>query len=94
RLARLGPRLTAHVQGAAIGAGAEIAAFAHHVTAAPAAWFQLPELKYGFIPGAGRTASLPPRIGRHRTAFMALSMARIPARLALEWGLVDSIRAG
>lgn len=93
RLASLGPRLTAHVQGAAIGAGAEIAAFAHHVTATPAAWFQLPELKYGLIPGAGGTASLPPRIGRHRTAWMALSMARIPARTALAWGLIDAITA-
>ena len=91
RLARLSSRLTAHVQGAAIGAGAEIAAFAHQLTATPNAWFQLPELKYGLIPGAGGTASLPPRIGRHRTAWMALSMARVPARTALEWGLVDAI---
>ena len=91
RLAPLSPRLSAHVQGAAIGAGAEIAAFAHRLTATPAAWFQLPELKYGLIPGAGGTASLPPRIGRHRTAWMALSMARLPARTALQWGLLDAI---
>lgn len=92
RLAALTPRLTAHVQGAAIGAGTEIAAFARHLTATPGAWFQLPELKYGLIPGAGGTASLPPRIGRHRTAWMALSMARVPARTALAWGLVDAIK--
>jgi hypothetical protein len=93
RLAALSPRLSVHVQGAAIGAGTEIAAFAGHLTATPSAWFQLPELKYGLIPGAGGTASLPPRIGRHRTAWMALSMARVPARTALEWGLVDAIAA-
>jgi hypothetical protein len=91
RLAALAPRLSVHVQGAAIGAGTEIAAFAHRLTATPSAWFQLPELQYGLIPGAGGTASLPPRIGRHRTAWMALSMARVPARTALEWGLVDAI---
>jgi hypothetical protein len=90
-LAALSPRLSVHVQGAAIGAGAEIAAFASHLTATPSAWFQLPELKYGLVPGAGGTASLPPRIGRHRTAWMALSMARVPARTALKWGLVDAI---
>lgn len=93
RLARLAPRLSVHVQGAAIGAGAEIAAFGSHITAAPHAWFQLPELKYGLIPGAGGTASITARIGRQRTAYMALSMARIPARTALTWGLVDAIIA-
>ncbi len=91
RLARLAPRLSVHVQGAAIGAGAEIAAFGTRVTAAPRAWFQLPELKYGLIPGAGGTASLTARIGRHRTAWMALTMARVPARTALQWGLVDAV---
>lgn len=91
RLAHLAPRLSVHVHAAAIGAGAEIAAFASLLTAAPDAWFQLPELKYGLIPGAGGTASLPARIGRHRTAWMALSMARVPARTALGWGLVDAV---
>jgi enoyl-CoA hydratase len=91
RLARLAPRLSVHVQGAAIGAGAEIAAFGARVTASPRAWFQLPELKYGLIPGAGGTASLTARISRHRTAWMALTMARVPARTALAWGLVDAV---
>ncbi len=91
RLARLQDRLSIHVNGAAIGAGAEIAAFGRHVTASPEAWFQLPELKYGLIPGAGGTASLPCRIGRQRTAFLALSMKRINAQTALEWGLVDEL---
>ena len=91
RLARLAPRLSVHVQGAAIGAGAEIAAFGTRVTAAPRAWFQLPELKYGLIPGAGGAASLTARIGRHRTAWMALTMARVPARTALAWGLADAV---
>lgn len=84
-------RLVARVQGAAIGGGVEIAAFAGRVVATRDAWFQLPELKYGLIPGAGGTVSLPRRIGRQRTAYMALSMRRIPAPLALAWGLVDAI---
>lgn len=91
RLARLAPRLSVHVQGAAVGAGAEIAAFGTRVTASPRAWFQLPELKYGLIPGAGGTASITARIGRYRTAWMALTMARVPARTALAWGLVDAV---
>lgn len=91
RLARLQQRLHIHVNGAAIGAGAEIAAFGSSVSASEKSWFQLPELKYGLIPGAGGTASLTRRIGRQRTAFMALSMKRINAATALEWGLVDKI---
>lgn len=91
RLARLKNKLGIHVNGAAIGAGAEITAFGKNVTASPKAWFQLPELKYGLIPGAGGTASLPRRIGRQRTAYMALSMEKITAKTALEWGLVDSL---
>jgi len=91
RLARLGDKLHVHINGAAIGAGAEMAAFGSHVTASPKAWFQLPELKYGLIPGAGGTASIARRIGRQKTAYMALSMARICAQTALEWGLIDAI---
>ena len=91
RLAALADKLHIHVNGAAIGAGAEICGFAKHVTATPKAWFQLPELKYGLIPGAGGTVALSYRIGRQRTAYMALSMEKVSAKTALEWGLVDEI---
>jgi enoyl-CoA hydratase len=88
---QLADRLWVRVNGAAIGAGVEIACFAKRVTATADAWFQLPELKYGLIPGAGGTVSLSRRIGRQRTAYMALSMRRVPASTALRWGLVDAI---
>lgn len=96
KIAQLGTPFHVHVNGAAIGAGAEIAAFGAHVSAPPEAWFQLPELKYGLIPGAGGTASLPRKmdggpLGRQRTAYMALSMKKIRAQTALDWGLVDAI---
>jgi enoyl-CoA hydratase/carnithine racemase len=45
----------------------------------------------GLIPGAGGTVSLPRRIGRHRTAALALTGRTIDAATALEWGLVDEI---
>ena len=93
RLARLRERLHVHVNGAAIGAGAEMAAFGAYVTASGDAWFQLPELRYGLIPGAGGTASLTHRIGRQATAWLALSMKRIDAQAALELGLVDEVRS-
>lgn len=84
-------RVTAHVHGACVGSGIEFPAFAVRVVAAPDAWFQLPELRYGLIPGAGGCVSLARRIGRQRTAWLALSGKRIGAQAALEWGLVDAI---
>jgi enoyl-CoA hydratase len=79
------------VHGACVGAGAELPAFGRRVVAAPDAYFQLPELRMGLIPGAGGCVSLPRRIGRQRTAWMALSTARVDAQRALDWGLVDAI---
>jgi hypothetical protein len=90
-LAACGDRLTARVQGACVGAGAELAAFAHRVVAAPDSFFQLPELQMGLVPGAGGTASLPGRIGRQRTAWLALSGERVDVQTAQRWGLVDEI---
>lgn len=80
-----------HIQGACVGAGLEIAAFAGRVSASPEAWFQLPELSMGLIPGAGGCVSVPRRIGRQRAALMMLSGRRIDAATALGWGLIDAI---
>jgi hypothetical protein len=79
------------VQGACVGAGVELPAFAHRVVARADAFFQLPELAMGLVPGAGGTVSLPRRIGRQRTAWLALSDARLDAMTAKRWGLVDEI---
>jgi len=84
-------RITAHLHGACIGAGIELAAFAGHVVAAPDTRIRLPEVAMGLIPGAGGTVSLPRRIGRHRTAHLALTGETIDAALAREWGLVDVV---
>ena len=84
-------RIEAHVQGACVGAGLELAAWAGRFTAAPGAWFHLPELAMGVLPGAGGCVSLSRRIGRQRTALLILSGKRLSARQALSWGLVDAI---
>lgn len=90
-LAPCSERLEVHVQGACIGSGLEMAAWGRRVTATAHAWFQLPELAMGIIPGAGGCVSLVRRIGRQRTALLGLSGKRIGARQALEWGLVDAL---
>jgi hypothetical protein len=89
--AQCAPRLQFHVHGACIGSGIEIPAFAGRLTAARKSFFQLPEIRFGLMPGAGGCVSLPRRIGRQRTAWLALSTRRIDAATALEWGLVDEL---
>lgn len=84
-------KLQAHVRGGCVGSGLEMAAFARQITASRTAWFQLPELAMGLIPGAGGCVSVPRRIGRQRTALMILSGRRINATVALGWGLIDKI---
>jgi enoyl-CoA hydratase/carnithine racemase len=90
-LAALAGRTEAHLHGAAVGSGIELAAFARTVVAAPDTRIALPEIDLGLIPGAGGTVSLPARIGRHRTAWLALSGRTIDVSTARAWGLVDRI---
>jgi enoyl-CoA hydratase len=84
-------RVEFRLHGACIGAGVELPAFARTVTATKTAFFQLPEIKFGLIPGAGGCVSITRRIGRQRTAFLGLSGRRISAVTALRWGLVDQL---
>lgn len=90
-LGALRERATVRLHGACIGSGLEIAAAAHRRIAAPDAWFQLPELSMGLIPGAGGTATVARAIGRHRAYWMLLSGKRVDAELARRWGLVHAI---
>jgi enoyl-CoA hydratase/carnithine racemase len=90
-LHRLKAKSTVFVHGACIGSGIEIPAAAGRIVAAPDSWFGLPEVSMGLIPGAGGTATIGARIGRHRTLFWALSNKRLNAPAALQWGLVDEV---
>lgn len=90
-IAAVACRVTAHLQGPCMGSGIELPAFAGRVVAHPTATFSLPEVSLGLIPGAGGTVSLPRRIGRGRTARLALTGESVDAATALAWGLVDAI---
>jgi enoyl-CoA hydratase/carnithine racemase len=74
-----------------MGSGIELPAFAARVIAHEEAQIALPELTLGLVPGAGGTVSLPRRIGRHRTALLALSRQAIDTSTAASWRLVDEI---
>ncbi len=90
-LHRLRDRLTVRVHGRCVGAGVELPAFARTLVADPATTFRLPEIAMGLIPGAGGTVSLPRRIGRWRTLYLALTGLELDAATALAWGLVDRL---
>lgn len=88
---RLRDRVSVRVQGACIGAGIEMAAFAGHLIAAPDTFFRLPEIEMGLVPGAGGTVSVPRRTGRWRAAWMMLTGDRIDTATALRWNLIDAV---
>ena len=90
-LAQEAHRYTFHLHGACVGAGIEIPAFARHITATPDTFFQLPEIAMGLIPGAGGCVSIPRRIGRQRTNWLAMTGEKLDAEQALAWGLVDRL---
>lgn len=93
-LARMPSRVTAVVHGYCAGSGIELAAFASVVLAREEVTIWLPELAMGLIPGAGGTVSLPRRIGAGRTAWLALSGARLDTATAISWGLLDGWAQG
>ena len=88
---RLASRTTVQLHGAAFGGGIEMAAFARTVVADPGTRIALPEVGLGLIPGAGGTVSVTRRIGRQRTAALALCGRELDAATALAWGLVDQV---
>jgi hypothetical protein len=90
-LARLQKPTVTYLHGPCMGSGIELAAFTDTVVGAPDTTFALPEIGLGLVPGAGGTVSLTRRIGRLRTASLALSAEPIDVATAKEWGLVDRI---
>lgn len=90
-LAACRDRCTFHLHGTCIGAGIELPAFAARLVAKPDSTFRLPEVGMGLIPGAGGCVSIPRRIGRQRTAHMAVLGKAVDAEQALAWGLIDAI---
>ncbi len=90
-LAACADRCEFRVHGAAIGAGIELSAFAGRLVATSDTLFRLPEVGMGLIPGAGGCVSVPRRIGRQKTALMAILGEDVDAPTALAWGLIDAI---
>ncbi len=90
-LAWLETPTVSYLHGACMGSGIELAAFTTTVVAAEDTQIALPEIGLGLVPGAGGTVSLPRRIGRLHTAWLAFSGCTIDATTARAWGLVDEL---
>lgn len=88
---RLSDKTIAYLHGTCAGAGIEIPSFASKVIVDESVNIFLPEIAMGLIPGAGGTVSIPNRIGRQRTAYLAVTGNSISSETALEWGLADEI---
>jgi len=78
----------AAVNGAAAGAGANLALAADVVIASEDAFFMQAFSKIGLIPDAGGTYLLPRQIGLARAMGAMLFADRIPARQAADWGMI------
>lgn len=88
---RLAAKTRVKVHGTCVGAGVELPAYAHDVSAHPDTTFRLPEVAMGLVPGAGGTVSIARRIGRQRLCYFALTNTEIDVTTALAWGLIDRI---
>ncbi|PHP27314.1 enoyl-CoA hydratase-related protein [Limimaricola cinnabarinus] len=78
----------AAVNGAAAGAGANLALACDVVIASEAAHFTQAFTRIGLIPDAGGTWTLPRQVGTARAMGAMLFADRIPARQAAEWGMI------
>ena len=82
------PFVTA-VNGAAAGVGCSLALMGDIIVAAESAYFLQAFRRIVLVPDGGSTYLLPRMIGRARAMEMMLLGEKVPAKTALEWGMVN-----
>ena len=82
--------VVAAIHGNALGGGLELALACHARVASPGGQLGLPEVKRGFVPGAGGTQRLPRLIGLDALR-MIVSGDPVPAEEAQRLGFVDAV---
>jgi 2-(1,2-epoxy-1,2-dihydrophenyl)acetyl-CoA isomerase len=82
------PLVTA-VNGAAAGVGCSFALMGDIIVAAESAYFLQAFRRIGLVPDGGSTYLLPRMIGRARAMEMMLLGEKVPAKTALEWGMIN-----
>lgn len=86
------PLVTA-VNGAAAGIGCSFALLGDMILASEDAYFLQAFRRIGLVPDGGSTYMLTRAIGRARAMEMMLMGEKIPARQALDWGLINRVIA-
>ena len=86
------PIVTA-INGAAAGVGCSLALMGDIIVAGESAYFLQAFRRIGLVPDGGSTYLLPRLIGKARALEMALLGEKIPAKTALDWGLVNRVVA-
>jgi len=81
----------AAVNGLALGGGTELALACDIRIAAESAYFGLPEVKFGIVPGAGGTQRAPRLLGPGRAKLLMFSGEVVDAAEAFRLGLADRI---
>jgi 3-hydroxyacyl-CoA dehydrogenase len=83
--------LVAAINGITLGGGLETALCCNYRIASKQAFVGLPEVNLGLLPGGGGTQRLPRLAGPSEALKMMLTGAHIPAKKALDMGIVDSL---
>jgi 2-(1,2-epoxy-1,2-dihydrophenyl)acetyl-CoA isomerase len=90
---RMPKPVLAAVNGPAAGIGCSLALACDLIVARESAYLMLAFVNIGLVPDGGSSLLVPSRVGFARAAEMAMLGERVPARQALEWGLVNRVVA-
>ena len=83
--------VVAAVNGPAVGIGCSLALCCDLILAAQSSYFLLAFINIGLVPDGGSTAIVPARTGVARAMEMGMLGEKVPAELALDWGLVNRV---
>ena len=83
--------VVAAVNGPAVGIGCSLALCSDLIVAAESAYFLLAFVNIGLVPDGGSSLFVPTRVGMARAIELAMLGERLPARQALDWGLINRV---
>jgi 2-(1,2-epoxy-1,2-dihydrophenyl)acetyl-CoA isomerase len=85
--------VVAAVNGPAVGIGCSLALCCDLIVAGESAYFLLAFVNIGLVPDGGSSLFVPSRVGMARATELSMLGERLPARQALEWGLINRVVA-
>jgi enoyl-CoA hydratase/carnithine racemase len=91
RLREIGKPTLARINGIAVGGGNEVQMACDLAVMVDDAFIRHVGLEHGSVPAGGATQWLPVTVGDRRAREIVMLCDEIPARQALEWGLVNRV---